>query len=180
MAPVICAVCTHGNPADRENCDVCGNSLAVVRPKEPKEPKVDDAAPRCPKCAALIPDPANRVCVECLEPLTSTTPAPAGVRLLFAGHAIDVPAPGSVLLGRDPTQSSVAGHFAANDNVSRRHASVGAEPDGSAWVRDEYSANGTFVNDNRVPGGKKTPLVDGDRLRMASDVVATIELGGSR
>lgn len=192
MAGVICDVCGCENAGGATECAVCGNPLSLPRPPpettpdpapdRPPDPTPDDSALRCPACAALVPNPANRVCVECLEPLTPPDPAgPAasGPRLLFPGHRVDVPAPGTVLLGRDPDQSPVAGYFAAHDNVSRRHASVGAEPDGSMWVRDEYSANGTFVNDTRVPAGATVPLADGDRLRLASDVVARTELGRS-
>ncbi len=193
MAGVICPVCHTGNTDDEALCKTCGMLLAEAeepRSAEPGRPApVPDRAPaspaaKCPACRAEIPDPANLVCVECLEPLAAqaapaaparTRRGGAALRLVFAGQAVDVPQPGSVLLGRDPGLSPVAGLFARHDNVSRRHASVGVETDGRGWVRDEHSTNGTFVNNTPVPAGQTAPLADGDRLRIASDVVAVVE-----
>ncbi|GAB3430831.1 FHA domain-containing protein [Actinophytocola sediminis] len=167
MARVICSVCGHGNDAGAADCAICGNPLAAA----PKPATTDTADPTCPTCGAAVPNPANLVCVDCLAPLAGTP------RLRFPGREIDIPSPGSVLLGRDPEQSPVAEYFAAHDNVSRRHASVGVSTDGGVWVRDEYSANGTFVNDRQVPGGQTVPLTPGDQLRLASDLVARVEPG---
>lgn len=190
MAGVICPVCGTGNTDDEALCKTCGMLLAEAEeprsgePAPPPERKSASAA--CPACAAEIPDPANLVCVECLEPLAPPrAPEPVArtrrgggaLRLVFAGQAVDVPQPGSVLLGRDPGHSPVAELFARYDNVSRRHASVGVETDGRVWVRDEHSTNGTFVNNTPVPSGRTAPLANGDRLRIASDVVAVVEFG---
>ena len=202
MAGVTCQVCGESNTEGEALCHRCGSLLAEdggptrEQPLEPDRPVQADrpvqpdrpasAADTCPACGADVPDAANLVCVECLQPLEPRSPAApamqtrreaAELRLLFAGQPVNVPRSGSVLLGRDPDQSPVAALFAARDNVSRRHASIGVEPDGSAWVRDEYSANGTFVNDRQVPGGHAVPLAHGDRLRIASDVIAQVELG---
>lgn len=87
-----------------------------------------------------------------------------------------MPATETVLLGRDEGYSPFSGLFAKRDNVSRRHASVGVCADGAAWVRDEFSTNGTYVNDVRVTPGATAPLVDGDVLRIASDVSARVKL----
>ncbi|WP_410597391.1 FHA domain-containing protein [Amycolatopsis sp. lyj-23] len=184
MAGVICAVCGTDNTDDEALCKTCGMLLEEAeKPPATAAPEREPAEPaaRCPACGAGVPDPANLVCVECLEPLAAQPAPRAGgaVRLVFGGQAVDVPRPGTVLLGRDPGQSPAAGVFARHDNVSRRHASVGVEPDGRMWVRDEHSTNGTFVNDTPVPGGRTAPLVHGDRLRIASDVVAVVEPGPS-
>lgn len=171
MAGVICAVCGHANPDCATDCAICGTPLAPA-PRRPVTETLSVAA--CPSCGAAVPDPANLVCVECLEPL-APAPAVGGPSLLFPGRGIAVPQPGSVLLGRD--NSPFADYFATHDNVSRRHATVGADQDGRLWVRDEYSANGTFVNDKQVPAGQTVSLTAGDRLRLASNVEATIDLG---
>ncbi|MEV6829510.1 FHA domain-containing protein [Amycolatopsis sp. NPDC051102] len=188
MAGVICPACRTENTDDETLCKKCGMLLAEAdesRPAEIREPAPapeEPAAVRCPACGADVPDPANLVCVECLEPLTRrpaarTRRGDGALRLVFAGQAVDVPQPGSVLLGRDPGHSPVAALFARHDNVSRRHASVGVGTDGRGWVRDEHSTNGTFVNNTPVPGGQTAALAHGDRLRIASDVVAVVEFG---
>jgi hypothetical protein len=197
VAGVICASCGTANLDGEALCKTCGTLLGepgtefppppspAVAPQTPAAPAPDT----CPACEADVPDPANLVCVECLEPLTRRTKAPqqletrreapAPVRLVFRGQPVEVSPPGPLLLGRDPGLSPVAALFGAHDNVSRRHASVGVRPDGSVWVRDERSANGTFVNDARVPAGATVPLVDGDRLRLASDIVVQVRIGSA-
>jgi hypothetical protein len=186
VAGVICAVCGTDNTDDEALCKTCGMLLEEAEKPQATAtatPDPEPAAPaaRCPACGADVPDAANLVCVDCLEPLAARpVPREAGaVRLVFAGQAVDVPRPGTVLLGRDPGLSPAARVFARHDNVSRRHASVGVEPDGRIWVRDEHSTNGTFVNDTPVPGGRTATLAHGDRLRIASDVVAVVESGPS-
>lgn len=183
MAGVICEVCGTENTDGEALCRDCGVLLAESggREEEVRPPFEETvAAATCPACGAPVPDPANLVCVDCLEPLTPQEPAPSALRLLFAGRPVEVPQAGSVLLGRDPDHSPVADLFTAHDNVSRRHASVGVDADGRAWVRDEHSTNGTFVNDKPVPGGQKATLAPGDRLRMASDVVAQVQADAGR
>ncbi len=191
MAGVICPACQEANTDGEALCRNCGFLLEEAGPApDPPRSAAPAAAPdTCPACGAEVPDAANLVCVECLEPLTPPAPpwqapplptfredGPVSLRLLFGGPPVEVPRAGSLMLGRDPDQSPVADRFADCDNVSRRHASVGVEPDGSVWVRDEDSANGTFVNDTRIPSGGRRPLAHGDRLRLASDVIAQVEV----
>jgi hypothetical protein len=200
MAGVNCPACGEENHAGDALCVRCGFLLPENDHYGPAggtaTPTARPPAPeRCPACGADVPDPTNIACVECLEEFAPVPPPiPGGsspgatgqartrredrsLRLVFGARAVGVPASGSMLLGRDPAVSSVAGLFSDSDNVSRRHACVGMDADGSAWVRDENSTNGTFVNDKPVPSGRKTPLVDGDRLRIASNVVARVEFG---
>jgi pSer/pThr/pTyr-binding forkhead associated (FHA) protein len=47
---------------------------------------------------------------------------------------------------------------------------------GHASIRDEGSANGTYVNDDRVPPRTEVRLVDGDRVRLAADVTGNVSL----
>ncbi|HYS37653.1 MAG TPA: FHA domain-containing protein, partial [Pseudonocardiaceae bacterium] len=177
---------------------LCGRCGFLLPENDGYQPAGDTPAPvarppapeRCPACGAEVPDPTNIACVECLEEFGPVPPRVAGdagpartrresssLRLVFGSRAVGVLAPGSIVLGRDPAVSPVAGLFSDSDNVSRRHACVGLDVDGSAWVRDENSTNGTFVNDKPVPSGRRTPLADGDRLRIASNVVARVEFG---
>lgn len=56
-------------------------------------------------------------------------------------------------------------HTLQDSQVSRRHATV--IPSGNELVvRDEGSANGTFINDQRIGG--PTTLAEGDQLRLGS------------
>jgi pSer/pThr/pTyr-binding forkhead associated (FHA) protein len=50
------------------------------------------------------------------------------------------------------------------DNISRNHAAI-ERRDGAYFVRDLESANGTFLNEQRIDDA---PLNDGDRLRIGN------------
>jgi FHA domain len=50
--------------------------------------------------------------------------------------------------------------------VSRQHAELLRQPDGSWAVRDAGSTNGTFVGRHRLVPGAVMPLAAGDRIRL--------------
>jgi hypothetical protein len=60
--------------------------------------------------------------------------------------------------------------------VSRLHAVLIADPDGSWAVVDPGSENGTFVNDNEIASGVRVPLRDGDRIHLGAWTVLTIQV----
>lgn len=169
MAGVICQVCETQNADGVALCTTCGYLLAEESRPAPPPPA---ATRTCPACDAPVPNPTNLVCVECLEPLT---PTEVSLRLKFGDKPVEVPSSG-LLLGRDPDQSPVADLFEDHDNISRKHATVGVEGNGKAWVRDEHSTNGTFVNNMKVAKGAKAALSNGDQLRMGSNMSAQVEL----
>ena len=157
-----------------------GGPAAPHVPPPPREPTMTGGestaafTPFCPHCGADIPDIGNPVCVQCLRPLND--PAAAGgapqqltVFVQFSSGEVQVGPGQELVLGRDPVQSPVASTFSRFDNVSRRHATIGIDGAGQAWVRDERSTNGTFVNDRRLSPGEQAPLRDGDSLRLAAD-----------
>ncbi|MFE7575971.1 FHA domain-containing protein [Streptomyces sp. NPDC057521] len=155
----------------------------------------EEEGPRiCPHCGAPVPAPTNQVCVVCQRMLgdaglshtagsgehavavqgTRRDIITAVLRIRF-GVVERVVMPGStLLLGRAPAARTTRGLLERYDNVSRQHATVGLEPDGTAWVRDEHSTNGTFVNSNPISAGARTPLRDGDALRLAADCTLAI------
>lgn len=59
-------------------------------------------------------------------------------------------------------------------SVSRHHCQIVIE-DGTAWVRDADSRNGTFVNDVRV---REAPLDPDDRLGIGPVVFNVASLAG--
>jgi hypothetical protein len=188
MASLTCIYCRAENELGDQLCRACFRRLptepaaapqpagadAERVPPEPAVPAESTQGPagsaNCPHCGAEVPDPDNRVCVDCHLPLTRAEP----VRLSFASGEVTVGAAQDVQLGRDPASCPVAGLFADRGNVSRLHATVGVDADG-AWVRDERSLNGTYVNDVPVPPGTRIALIDGDTLRLAADVTATVQ-----
>ncbi len=187
MAGLTCIYCHADNAEGEQLCRACFRRLPAapaaapepahaeqVIPEsataQPRQPDLPDEIPAgCPRCGAEVPDPGNRVCVECHLPLTRAEP----MRLSFPSGAVTVDAAQDVPLGRDPASSPVAELFADRGNVSRLHATVGVDADG-AWVRDERSLNGTYVNDVPVAPGSRIRLADGDTLRLAADVTAIV------
>ncbi|MGI5459533.1 FHA domain-containing protein [Streptomyces sp. CA-249302] len=148
----------------------------------------------CPHCRASV-DPADLVCMRCLRELPSDDGAapPGGdalrttlerpvtsLRLSFDTGTLEVRPGQEVVLGRRPEYTESAPLLAAYDNVSRMHATVGLDSDGSAWLRDERSANGTWADEIPVPQGQARPLQDGSVIRLASNVSARVRLRNER
>jgi hypothetical protein len=185
-AGILCAECgtnlTGAPPADDDwpareaeqaQPQEAGGSLAA--PAEPAEP-AEPALPACPHCGAEVPDPDNLVCVSCLRPLSKRPSRQARLRLrLPAGERVLLPGD-DLVLGRDPAVSPIAAGIADYDNVSRRHATIGLDADGRAWVRDEDSTNGTWRNGTPVPPGTRIPLTDGDVVQLAADLKVPLTL----
>jgi len=178
--------------------------LVSVPSLQPTADAAPDRTPaRCPNpdCGTDIPDSRNLVCIECmteLRPAGPQTAAPAapgasatppvaegdnpyatvhergGARLVVSfdfGH-VELSAGQETMIGRDATDQRL-GRLNDMMNVSRRHATIGLAPHG-AWIRDENSTNGTFVNGRPVKAGETADLAEGAELRLASDVRATV------
>ena len=78
-----------------------------------------------------------------------------------AGRVVNLVGPADVVIGSDPGSSVIC----ADTLVSHRHAVIAFKPDGSCWVSDLGSRNGSAVND--VPLKKERMLRDGDVLKIA-------------
>ncbi|REE96040.1 FHA domain-containing protein [Thermomonospora umbrina] len=152
-----------------------GREATLLPPEEAqrRQPPSDSTAFMCPHCEHVLGNPAAAQCDNCLRPLRQQAPA---LRLVFPNGELKVSVGQHLVLGRDAGQSPVANTFTQYDNVSRRHSTVWLDPSGTAWVRDEGSTNGTFVNGERLPRGVEAPLRDGDQLRLAADVTGTVQL----
>jgi pSer/pThr/pTyr-binding forkhead associated (FHA) protein len=74
---------------------------------------------------------------------------------------------GRVQLGRSAAEGV---DIALQDaSASSRHASIHADPaTGQAFIEDDGSRNGTFLNEARLGSGERRQLRDNDRLRLGS------------
>ncbi|WP_051885658.1 FHA domain-containing protein [Streptomyces hygroscopicus] len=121
-------------------------------------------APRDARCASCG-RPRTHVLLVCAEPC------------LELRHG-----PGPPLrIGRDPDWAPrTAAAFADWDKVSRRHASITVEPDGTVWVEEPAtgSRNGTFLNGARIAPGVRTPVRDSDRLRLGLRISFAVRVHG--
>lgn len=119
----------------------------------------------CPVCGTAVPPIAQPV---------PQRPKPPHLRLSFSFGDIVI-APGEAeILGRDPEVCRSADRFDAHDNVSRRHANARVDEEGTAFVEDLDSTNGTYLNGSRLKTGAERRLREGDQLRLAVDVPAKV------
>ncbi|OFW64487.1 MAG: hypothetical protein A2135_05630 [Actinobacteria bacterium RBG_16_67_15] len=114
-----------------------------------------------PARATVRIDPSRRPADVAISTGIEKGPQPVWARLRPVAESaapLDV-AINRAVLGRGSTSDV---HL-PNEDVSRSHAVFWREA-GSAWVGDLESANGTFVNGERVYG--PTPVVEGDLLTL--------------
>ncbi len=71
------------------------------------------------------------------------------------------------LLGRRSDRKDIHPEIPLEDpGVSRRHAKLLRQPDGSLFVLDVGSSNGTFLNDVEVKPGVRTPVQPDDQITL--------------
>ncbi|WP_026369278.1 FHA domain-containing protein [Kallotenue papyrolyticum] len=159
---LVCRNCQTHNLQGTIFCEQCGESLL------PHERRRDTTHVLGARPA---PPPAQRSRKQ-------TAPLTNGQRRLRAtilnnGRRIDLPLETPILVGR---QDSARGFFPDLDlthdggydcGVSRRHARITLQDD-VAYVEDLESANGSFLNNQRLPPRAPQPLKAGDELRLGS------------
>jgi pSer/pThr/pTyr-binding forkhead associated (FHA) protein len=126
-------------------------------------------------CACAVAEPRT-VGADPFGAAASAWPAPPGAavaagsgapRLVavagpYAGQVFALPSPGGSI-GREPSREVA---LTSDGTVSRRHASIAPEA-GAFVLRDEGSANGTFVNNQRV---QQQVLRSGDEIRIGASL----------
>ncbi|MDV5143684.1 FHA domain-containing protein [Streptomyces sp. SBC-4] len=119
-------------------------------PPEPVPPAPvppEPSAPAPPAPAAPLPAPPA---AEPLRPSSVSYPAATGT---FRQPTSVRPLPAhSIRIGRAPDNDVVVSDLV----VSRRHAELRAKPDGTYWIHDLGSHNGTFLNGRRVVDARVT------------------------
>lgn len=138
-------------------------------PNAPQPPVVADPTV-CPYCGQKKDAAGNCACTVSAGPAAAGPgvaqvhqPRLVGMAGAYAGSIFPLQANGSpTTIGREPSN-----HVAlTNDNtVSRRHASVRVERDGTVIV-DEGSSNGVYVNGVRISGAH--PLQPGDEVQIGN------------
>jgi diguanylate cyclase (GGDEF)-like protein len=56
-------------------------------------------------------------------------------------------------------------------SISRQHSAFRVDPQGTVWVSDLGSTNGTYLNGRRLPAQSWVRLQDGDRIQLGSVVI---------
>ncbi|MEY9893385.1 hypothetical protein ABIA35_006399 [Catenulispora sp. MAP12-49] len=114
---------------------------------------------RCWNCGSVPPDETNVECLDCHRALT-----PPRLLLRFPAGEVELEPGASAELGRVGPYARI---FRNHPNVSRRHAVVGVDADGTAWIRPLPTPNGTFLDGSEIPGTDRHSLRDGHRIRLA-------------
>ncbi len=100
--------------------------------------------------------------------------AEAPAVLTISGEGRRLPMTDELVIGRGV---SGEGRLSEDLELSRRHARVWREPDGRIMVEDLGSANGTFVNGERVRSPQQ--LYAGDKVRVGSTVLEVADVGAA-
>lgn len=160
---MVCHSCQHTNLHGSIFCFSCGASML------PQDRRRNTTA-MLGRSSAARPAPSS--------PPPAPVATPTGERrfratVLNNGRSINLPLAVPVLIGR---QDSARGFFPDLDlnndgghsnGVSRRHARVSIM-DSAAYVEDLDSANGTFINDQRLTPRTPYRLQPSDELRLGS------------
>jgi pSer/pThr/pTyr-binding forkhead associated (FHA) protein len=149
MTRMICPVtgCAHVQHETARMCPVHVEDLVPANDEEPAQP-------------AAAAQPPSRVHLS----------------LSFPGGRVTVAAGEQVRLGRGAEKSPHAVLLTGHGNVSRLHATAGVDQDGGAWIRDEHSTNGTYINGQEIPAQPPSPIRNGDRLRFGADLTADVRI----
>ncbi|MGI5247124.1 FHA domain-containing protein [Dactylosporangium sp. CA-139066] len=174
----ICRICNGLYSDDEPFCPVDLVDLEpYAEPDADAEPlaggdPVPEPAPArssaCWNCGTEPPDAANTECLQCHRPLE-----PPALLIRFEGGQVEVRRGERAELGR---LGRYARLFRSYPNVSRRHAVVGAEPDGSAWIEPGPTPNGTFVNGREIRSSDRVQLRHDQRIRLALHAEGTVTL----
>jgi hypothetical protein len=173
---LICPSCGTVSTGETPLCPTC--ILPFVPRRPPEAPAVDaTSGPAGPTGAAEQAGPAVAVAEPTDTTARATDAATDAAWLAFPWGEEPVSPGAPLVIGREG--STLARRLADYPNVSRRHAEI-ALADGRLTVEDLNSVNGTFVNDERVPALRPRPLGNGDELRFAAVLRATVRSAGHR
>jgi serine/threonine protein kinase len=167
------------------------SATAVAVPTAPTQP----GSPDMPGESGDTSQPLERVCMVCGATNQGKAHFCGRCGASLAGRPpgkIQVLGPNGVLwerrilenpfnIGRRSLSRQIFPHLDLTYNdpaayVSRQHARILSDA-GGYFLEDLGSANGTFLNDRRLPGGVPTRLRNGDRVRIGK-VQCNFTLGG--
>jgi hypothetical protein len=151
-----CPNCSHENAETSQICEVCGHLL--VKPSIDTR-KYDDAdyEEGTPRWGSARFNGAMNLVLDVIETKRS---------FVFDYHEIT-----QIIMGRKDSEdlkvplvdlSSVGG---LEKGVSRRHAKI-VRKDGALHVMDNDSANGTYLNGQKLVADQPRVLRDGDEIRL--------------
>lgn len=158
MTDSYCNNCGHRNPEGANFCSSCGAVLHTSASEPATITFFPDSSPGAPSSGSDAPGagahPGEPDQIRGPQPLLVAQRGPNVGSRYELGSV-------TVTLGRHP-QSDI---FLDDVTVSRRHAEVHRNPDGTVVVRDVGSLNGTYVNGQRTDD---KVLEHGDELQVGT------------
>jgi len=139
-----------------------------VAPPETADRTPKPAWEACWHCRRTLPDPVAPDCPQC----HAAQPGPA-LALIFSTGTITLEPGERTTLGRSPDTPHAA--ILAAPNISHLHAVAWVDADGTPWIEDTHSTNGTFVNGEETPPEVPCRLTGGT-LRFGRDNRARIHV----
>jgi hypothetical protein len=124
----------------------------------------------CWRCDTPSPNPTN---TECLNPDCRRALTPPALYIRFRDGEVELARGERAELGRHGPHARL---FRAYTNVSRRHAVVGVETGGRAFLEPLPTPNGTFVNGKEIAQPASLTLFTGDAVRFALHAEGTVTL----
>ncbi len=91
-----------------------------------------------------------------------------GVTGAYMNAQIPVPTQGEMYVGTDASVCSLVIDAAVRE-VSRKHIGISFNDVKSMYIVTDYSSNGTWANDRRLPSGKPSELQPGTLIKLAND-----------
>jgi len=182
--------CQHSNPSGSNRCQKCGKDIEFERdtPIKGAKPQTDEGGDEksedtpadenhstgtdCPVCDASG-TVINSRCSNCQSSFS------AGFALEWDDKRLSVTAVSRempLFIGRvPPVETGLAQHIESNyQAVSRMHAELYINQDGSLVIRDMGSQNGTKVNNERIAKFKPEQLKMGDLVSFSTTLSATV------
>jgi hypothetical protein len=155
---------------------------ASAPPPADPAPRSRQAAPP-PRAAAPPParhqhEPSPTMLMPQMPVAPQVRPgAPQRARLVVHHLPVGVQVPPAVELNKSPfTLGRVNGDLTVADaRVSRRHAVITQEQ-GTYYIQDAASANGTLVNGMRLEADRKVPLASGAIIGLGPEILLKFEL----
>lgn len=184
----LCPMCgTQNSPAVLE-CLQCGNDLMGVRitddsiaaeaPAAQPEASGDGRLVRLCDCGA-VNEVSARKCAACGEDISDIIPTPVGTRETVPGFrlasidrqcTLQLEPAGEYTIGRE---HELADYLRSRLYVSRRHARVTVTAEG-VFIENLSRANGTYVNNEKVPEATAYALCPGDEIGLGGFVRGNI------
>jgi len=170
-----CPICQTMRLGDEQYCEECGHDFLAPAPVIDHD--ADESGPTEPLDDAR---PVWRAFVETdRDHYDRTAPDDITFPSIAAAHVVDLDRD-CVRIGR---RSEARGTHPEIDlagppedtGVSRMHAVLNRQGDGSYAIVDTGSVNGTTVNHEPLPEGESRPLRHGDRIHLGAWTMITIQ-----